>query len=73
MGGVQLKPGEAGFTFTDGYAIYNRAAIEVSQDCPQSILKTIELAVVNNWIKPIAYLKEEEYTWVRLSHEGNEK
>jgi len=51
---------------SDGVMLTPRAAIEVSMDCPKDYLCIIQTCMEKGWLQPVAYVKEEEYTWERL-------
>ena len=43
-----------------------RAGFEISNKCPSQYKFMIIEAINNGWLKPIAYMKESEYTWEKL-------
>lgn len=44
-----------------------RAGFEIDSNCPQNTKRFLIECIENGWIKPVAYMKESEYIWERLS------
>ena len=63
---VKLEPKDIGFIVNDGLTVYNRAALEISCDCPSGIKYDILAAVNKGWLKPIAYVHESELMFNRI-------
>jgi hypothetical protein len=62
-----LKSGDQDFTFSiDGGIIVSRAAIEISQRCPENYKDLILECINHGWLRPVAYMKETEFIWERL-------
>jgi hypothetical protein len=63
-----VKYGDPVFTMIDdnGITICNRAGLEYSGNCPNSLILKVQEAIVNGWITPVAYMREKEYTWESL-------
>jgi hypothetical protein len=60
---VTLRPGHEDFSFSpDGIKLVPRAAIEISQRCPSNYASLIAECISHGWIKPIAHMRETEYT-----------
>jgi len=60
---VTLRPGHEDFSFSpDGISIVPRAAIEVSQRCPENYQSLIAECIGHGWIKVVANMRETEYT-----------
>jgi len=58
-----LRPSDPDFTFSpDGIKIVPRAAIEISQRCPSNYANLIAECISHGWIKPIAHMRDTEYT-----------
>ena len=51
---------------TDGLAVYTRAALEISPDCPSSHAWIIQHAINTGWLKQIAYVEEKTLMWETL-------
>jgi hypothetical protein len=62
-----LRPSDPNFTFSpDGIRLVSRAAIEISQRCPDNYASLIQECINHGWLKPVAYMRESEYTWELL-------
>ena len=60
---VTLRPGHEDFSFSpDGVTVVPRAAIEISQRCPENYRSLIAECVGHGWIKSVANMRETEYT-----------
>lgn len=58
-----LRPRDPDFTFSpDGITLVSRAAIEISQRCPSNYASLIAECINYGWIKPVAYMRDTEYT-----------
>lgn len=55
------------FTFNDGFAITNRAAIQISKNCPDEYKSILLQAMRYGWIEAVAYLPEEELIFAGLT------
>lgn len=65
---VKLEPGDDGFTLVDNLFVVQRAAIEISKQCPDSYALIIAEALRKGWIKPVAYIKRTEQIFDRLEN-----
>ena len=54
------------FMIDNGIIMAPRAGFEISNDCPKQYKSMITEAVKNGWLKPVAYIKESEFTWEKL-------
>jgi hypothetical protein len=62
-----LKEKDKDFTFSpDGVTLVSRAAIEISQRCPENYKDLIVECINHGWLKPVAYMKESEFIWEAL-------
>ena len=62
-----IKQGERDFHFShDGYTLTPRASLEISEVCPTHMRMMIERAMVEGYLRPIAYMKDSEYIWEKL-------
>jgi len=60
---VTLRPEHKDFSFSpDGVTVVPRAAIEISQRCPSNYASLIAECISHGWIKPIAHMRDVEYT-----------
>ena len=58
-----IRKDDPDFYIDNGIVMSPRAGIEISNDCPRQYKSMIMEAIKNGWLKPIAYMKESEYTW----------
>jgi len=62
-----LHRGDSDFMFSpDGYTMVPRAAFEVGSGCPREYKLIIAECLNNGWLKPVAHMRDEEYTWEML-------
>ena len=62
-----LKQGDDDFSFSpDGYTMVPRASLVISQRCPENYRTLIAECVNHGWLKPVAHMRDEEYTWEML-------
>jgi hypothetical protein len=58
-----LHPGDADFTFSpDGIQLVSRAGFEISNNCPDGYKSILITAINAGWLKPIAHMRDVEYT-----------
>lgn len=63
----QLMPNDPDFSFSpDGIAWVNRAGFVISSGCPYNYREIIQECVQQGWLKPVAYMRDSEYTWEML-------
>lgn len=62
-----IKPGDPKWNIIDGMVVAPRAGIEISANCPNSYRKIIEECVMYGWVKPIAFVKDNELFWEEFS------
>ena len=63
-----LRKTDKHFTFNDGIAICNRAAVKVSEDCPDEYKSMLLRAMQYGWIEAVAYMPEEELIFAGLTN-----
>jgi len=63
-----LHPTHPNFQIIDKFTITSRAAIEISNRCPENYKHLILECINHGWIKPIAYVTDEEYMVMKLTH-----
>lgn len=51
----------------DGLSLIGRAALEISCGCPDRYKDIIAECINRGWLKPVAYMRNEEYTWEKLT------
>jgi hypothetical protein len=62
-----LKSGDDDFTFSpDGITMVPRASFTISQQCPENYRDLIAECIKHGWLKPVAHMRDEEYTWEML-------
>jgi hypothetical protein len=62
-----LKSDDDDFMFSpDGITLVSRAAIEISQRCPENYRDLIAECVNHGWLRPVARMRDIEYTWEML-------
>jgi hypothetical protein len=61
-----LMPGDGGFKFTSNLVEYPRAAIVITEDCPDNLKSQIWIYQRKGYIKPVAYVPTKELVWEEL-------
>ena len=61
-----LFPGDPGFKFTKDMVEYPRAAIVITEDCPDNLKSQIWIYQRKGYIKPVAYVPTKELIWEEL-------
>jgi len=59
---VTLRKGDPSFQLQGPYTLANRAGIEISQSCPDSMKQQLQAAMFNGWIKPVAVVPKDDPT-----------
>lgn len=62
----QINPGENMWFIRDGFTITPRAGFEINNKCPKEYRAIINECLRNGWVKPVAYMRDDEYTWESL-------
>lgn len=58
-----LRHTDTDFTFSpDGIRIVPRAGFEISSHCPAQYKQIIAECINNGWLKPVAHMRNTEYT-----------
>lgn len=58
-----LRRDDADFTFSpDGIRVVPRAGFEVSANCPAPYKQVIAECINNGWLRPVAHMRDVEYT-----------
>jgi len=55
-----LKSGDTNFRITDGVIVTARAGFEISNSCPYEYKMVINECLRNGWLKPVAYVHEND-------------
>jgi hypothetical protein len=58
--------GEPDFAFIDGVMLIRRAAIEISDRCPEELKMAIIRGFASGHVKMVANIPEREYLWEKL-------
>lgn len=61
-----VKSGDPDFTLVDGPVLYMRAGFEINQQCPREYKLIIAQCISNGWLKPVAFMRDDELMWDRL-------
>lgn len=58
-----LRPGDDDFTFSpDGITVVPRAGFQILSSCPQNYREIIAECINHGWLKPVAHMRDVEYT-----------
>lgn len=63
----RLKQSDPDFILYDDWAQYPRAAVEITQDCPNDIAEAVREGFRKNYIKLTAAVYDRELMWEALS------
>ena len=62
-----LHRGDDDFMFSpDGITLVPRASFTISQHCPENYRGLINECINYGWLRPVAHMRDEEYTWEML-------
>lgn len=59
----ELEPGDKHFKFTQGLVEWPRAAIKISDDCPNEYKSIIQICISRGYVTPVAYIAEPTIMW----------
>lgn len=62
-----IKKGDPKWTLCDGVFTSPRAGFEISNDCPNQYKDIISICINMGWLKPVAYVKDNELFWEEFS------
>lgn len=58
-----LRQSDPDFTFSpDSIKLVPRASFEISEKCPREYRMIIAECIKNGWLKPVAHMRDVEYT-----------
>lgn len=57
-----LRPSDPDFVINSGLVVTPRAGFEISDDCPYNHLQILKTCIDRGWIKPVAHMRDTEYT-----------
>ena len=65
---INLRPGDTSFRLNGDVSVTDRAAIEITNTCPQNYAEIIAVAIKQQWIQPVAAVPRTDPTlmWDRL-------
>ena len=55
------------FKMIDGFAMVPRAGFHVLPECPKNYRDVIMECINHGWLKPVAYVRDNELLWDQLS------
>lgn len=61
-----IRKGDKKWLLHDGLALAPRAAFEISNRCPQEYSLIIQECIRNEWLNPVAHIKDHELFWEEL-------
>ena len=62
-----LRHTDTDFKFSpDGVTVVPRASFEVGNECPREYKLIIAECIGRGWLKPVAHMRDTEYTWELL-------
>jgi len=61
-----LRPGDPDFIVQDGFFVFQRASIEITEGCPAEYMQIIHRCYQQGWLKPVANMYDYEYTMDKL-------
>ena len=64
-----IYPSDRKFMITDGLIRSPRAGFEISIHCPEGYAAAIRDSIDQGWLKPVAYVKEDEFMWDILNED----
>jgi hypothetical protein len=60
---VSLRRWQKDFSFSpDGVTVVPRASIEIDDECPTEYKQMLMVALDFDWVRPVANMRETEYT-----------
>ena len=64
-----VRKGDHKWMITDRHIVSPRAGFEVSNHCTESYKWIINECIANGWLKPVAFVREDEFMWETLSED----
>lgn len=61
-----IKKDSPDFYFSAGITRSPRAGFEVMYECPDTYKRVIMECIQNGWLKPVAYMRDNEFAWDKL-------
>ena len=57
-----IRPGDPLWHIKNDFMVTPRAGFEISAQCPQEYKAILATCMQNGWLKPVAYLRDQEVT-----------
>jgi hypothetical protein len=57
-----IRPGDKLWQINSGLVLTPRAGFEISDQCPREYKAILATCMQNGWLKPVAYLRDQEVT-----------
>ena len=61
-----LREGDPMFHIMGNITMTPRAGFEISEGCPTEFQVIIRRAILSGWLKPVAYIRDDELMWDTL-------
>lgn len=58
-----INMNDSDFMLQDGFIISPRAGLEIDNSCPREYRMIIAQCLNKGWLKPVAYVKDNELFW----------
>ena len=62
----EIKQGDKLWHIYNGLTVTPRAGFQISDKCPYEYRAILRECIHHGWIKPIAYMRDDEYAWESL-------
>lgn len=62
-----IRQEDPDFQMIDGFAMIPRAGFHILPECPKSYRDVIMECINYGWLKPVAYVRDNELLWDHLS------
>lgn len=63
---LTFLPKDKDFKFSNKFVQFPRAAIMISEECPENYKQIIYTCQAKGWLQPIAYVPTREFIWEKL-------
>lgn len=64
-----IHKGDKKWMITDGHMVSPRAGFIIDRNCHDSYVTVIRECIANGWLKPVAYVREDEFMWETLNED----
>ena len=64
-----IRKGDHRWMITDGHMVSPRAGFEIDRNCYDSYVTVIRECIANGWLKPVAFVREDEFMWETLNED----